>query len=458
MQGDLDRFPNYRREELQVNHSPHMASVLLASASYGGTLAAVRCLGRHGFRVNVISSSHSSPAASAWSRYVHKAHTGPKEQDTARFIARLLELGRAEPGQILLPTSDETAWLYTAFERQLGQYFRLLQPPGETIFRILDKAKFADAAMRAGLATLPSWEPDSETRVSQLAPELSYPILIKRRTHVHEAVNHKGVLIISPNDLALEYGRYMRTQTAHKQGTQHLWASGLPFLQKFVSVGPEGILSVSGYIDRSGSLFVTRCASKVYQRSQPVGVGVCFESRAHLEELSQAVRRLCRELGYFGMFEVEFIRFNSDWAVIDFNPRLFNQMALDIHRGMPIPLFACLDALGDHAALSKAVTAACDYSDEPNTVFCDRFTFRAILMAGKVTRRLSKQDVIRWHAWLRDHAHRMVDVASDSEDRIPYFVHAMSELKLGLRSLPKFLRLPRRTELDSCIDPQDAKL
>ena len=156
--------------------------------------------------------------------------------------------------------------------------------------------------------------------------------------------------------------------------------ANLPILQQFVRVGSEGVHSVTGFIDRTGELFVTRSATKVFQRSQPVGVGVCFESRPPSPALSDAVRRLCRELGYFGIFEVEFLWFDGRWAAIDFNPRLFNQIGMDIRRGMPLPLLACLDAAGETTSLREAVAKA-QTEDDEQTVFCDRFTLRAILFA-----------------------------------------------------------------------------
>ena len=85
-------------------------------------------------------------------------------------------------------------------------------------------------------------------------------------------------------------------------------------------------------------------------------------------------------LGYFGIFEVEFLWFDGRWAAIDFNPRLFNQIGMDIRRGMPLPLLACLDAAGETALLREAVAKAQEEDDE-QTVFCDRFTLRAILLA-----------------------------------------------------------------------------
>jgi hypothetical protein len=70
-----------------------------------------------------------------------------------------------------------------------------------------------------------------------------------------------------------------------------------PILQQFVRVGREGVCSVTGFIDRTGELFVTRRSKKVLQRSQPAGVGVCFESLPPDSGMSDAVRRLCRGLG-----------------------------------------------------------------------------------------------------------------------------------------------------------------
>src|SRR5262249_46838487 len=142
-----------------------------------------------------------------------------------------------------------------------------------------------------------------------------------------------------------------------------------PILQRFVKVGSEGVQSITGFIDRTGELFVTRRSTKVFQRTRPLGVGVCYESLPPAALLSGAVHALCRELGYFGLFEVEFLSFDGSWPVIDFNPRLYNQIGLDIGRGMPLPLLTCLDALGDKPALRDAVEKAQAETINPGGVF-----------------------------------------------------------------------------------------
>jgi D-aspartate ligase len=412
-------------------------SVLLASASSGGTIAAARHLGAMGFDVGVVSSHRLG--AAGWSSHTARTYWAPPESESQRFLERLLAIGANDPGQILLPTSDETAWLYTLNATELARYFRVVQPSIGVLQNILDKKLFADAAIRAGLAVLPSWDPRNIDDVAKLAPTLPYPILIKPRTHVHRLRNDKGVVVYSAGELINQYQRFVDREQARAADDELLRDANLPILQQFVRVGSEGVHSVAGFIDRSGELFVTRGATKVFQRSQPAGVGVCFESQSRAPALSDAVRCLCRELGYFGIFEVEFLWFDGGWAAIDFNPRLFNQIGMDIRRGMPLPLLACLDAAGETASLHDAVAKAQTESEE-QTVFCDRFTLRAILFAQTMTARISHRDRAYWRAWMKRHAAHAVDFAADDRDPMPGIIHALSEIYLGIKSFPRFLR------------------
>jgi D-aspartate ligase len=417
-------------------------SVMLATAGAGGTIAAVRSLGARGADVEVVSSERLG--AAAWSRYAKRTYSAPPESDSRRFLERLLAIGEANPGRILLPTSDKTAWIYAENAHLLERHFRLYHPPISSLRRILDKKLFSDAAISADLSVLPSWDPTSIEELAALAPGLSFPILIKPRTHVHRVRNDKGVVADSLHELIGQYRRFVDREQERPVDNPLLPDARRPILQKFVRARGEGVLSITGFIDRTGELFVTRAARKVFQRSQPVGVGVCFEAELTPKGLPDLVHRLCRELGYFGLFEVEFLRFEGHWAVIDFNPRMFSQVAMDIRRGMPLPLLACLDAVGDSASLRKEVAKA-QSADDAQAVFRDRFTLRAILLAQVLTARMSNEELSKWRGWIKRHADHAVDFAADRDDPMPGVVHAFSELYLGLKSLLRFMRATTRT-------------
>lgn len=413
-------------------------SVLLGSASSGGTIASMRQLARYGVGVNVIVDHPFCPAG--WSRCVEHCYAGPVESDSMRYLDRLLAIGKSNPGQVLLPTSDELAWLYTYNASLLARYFCLYQPKIETIRRILDKALLEKAALIAGLAVLPSWDPQNLDELVKLAPNLSYPVLIKPRGHVHRLRNDKGVVVYSPDELTAEYPRFLARERYGFDGTQRAPESVRPIIQKFVEIGREGVVSISGFVGRSADVFVTRRSTKILQRSRPVGVGVCYESCSADPVLSQAVYGLCRELDYFGLFEIEFIQYEGAWAIIDFNPRLFNQMGLDLRRGLPLPILAYLDALGESEAVRALAAEAQRETPAEKVTFCDNFTLHAILLAQTLCMRARLKDLAHWHGWTRQNRAQMVHFASDPSDPMPGVIHILSELCLGFRAAPRFVR------------------
>ncbi|MGO8968012.1 MAG: hypothetical protein ACLQDQ_00370 [Myxococcaceae bacterium] len=434
-----------------TDRSESPRAVLLASAAYAGTLATVRELGANGIRVCVLSGPRLttgwSPriSAAAWSRYANRTVRSPPERENQQFLSKLLAIGTSDPGQVLLPTSDETAWLYTVNAALLGRLFRTYQPSLSAIQRILDKHQFAAAAKAAGVDCVPTWEVRSQGELEALAPTLPYPIFIKPRTHVNRLRNDKGMRVGSPQELMQEYPRFIEREKDGLPADPLLPDARVPVLQQFVAVRSEGVCSVSGFIDRTGELFVTRQSKKVLQRTQPAGVGICFESLPPNPALSDAVRRLCRELGYFGIFEVEFLYTNGVWAVIDFNPRTFNQIGMDIRRGMSLPLLAWMDAAGEREALKAAVAAAQVAPPESSaTVWCDGFTLRALLLAKWLTHRISREELAYWRSWMKRHSTTCVDVAASDDDPLPRWVHVISEIFLGLRGFRRFLRFTPR--------------
>jgi predicted ATP-grasp superfamily ATP-dependent carboligase len=256
----------------------------------------------------------------------------------------------------------------------------------------------------------------------------------------------------SPTELIEKYQAFMSRE--HPEASDaNLPHANIPLLQHFVDIGRKGVHSVSGYVDETGELFVTRHARKVFQRSMPAGVGVCFEAQPANQALSDSVRRLCKELGYFGIFEVEFISFGDSWAIIDFNPRLFNQVAMDGYRGMPLPLMAYLDAAGRTTELREVVEKAQEEASDRPAVFYDRFTLWAILTAKALTGRADPGEREYWREWKRKNRAGTVYFAADASDPIPAIVHAVSEIFLGVKAGRRFLRSTERemTAVESLI-------
>jgi hypothetical protein len=131
----------------------------------------------------------------------------------------------------------------------------------------------------------------------------------------------------------------------------------------------EPIYSISGFCDPRRGLFVARGARKVLQWPRQAGVGIAFEDAPLDDPLAEGVRRLCAATGFFGVFEAEFVNAGCGMSLIDFNPRIFNQVGFDVARGLPSPYFAYLLAIGDTGRLEVAVEAARAWRPDSHAVF-----------------------------------------------------------------------------------------
>jgi len=73
-------------------------SVLLATCSAGGTIAAVRNLGANGIEVSVVANQPLS--AATWSRWASNFYRGPSETESYLFIKRLLAINGQQGGPL----------------------------------------------------------------------------------------------------------------------------------------------------------------------------------------------------------------------------------------------------------------------------------------------------------------------------------------------------------------------
>ena len=273
----------------------------------------------------------------------------PPLQDGDQFIEWLLAYGQRHPGSVLLPTSDEIVSLLSANLEALEKHFLLYQPPLESVLKVLDKKLLWQACQRVGIDTLPSWFPPGEADAALLSKSLPYPVLIKPRTQVRRVRRTQGLVVRTPEELHSAY-RAVASRSRNTSGYGVLSGADSPMIQQFTE-GKDPVYSVSGFIDRTGESMVARGTIKVFQRRRPVGIGVCFEACQLDNELAERVRALCREVGHFGVFEIEFLRWQQKWVAIDFNPRFYHQMALEVARGLPLPRWAYLGACAEEALL-----------------------------------------------------------------------------------------------------------
>ncbi len=394
---------------------------LLTMANYNGTLAAVRALGRAGVRVTTADPNRL--AVSKWSRHTTTRVHSPHVREASRFIAWLLEFGRRYGEHVLLPTNDDTAWLYALHRDALSRYFYLPSASIDPIYRLLNKRLLYEEARSVGLDVPRTWFPESAHDVAQCSSEAAFPVIVKPRTQVMFPTQSKGVIVESAGELVRRYAAFSRQ--AHGHDLLDLDPSaGRPMVQEYFADAATGIYHISGYVHR-GRLCGVRGARKVLQQPRRLGVGVCFEAAPVALDLAAGLERLVERVGYSGVFEAEFIRTSVGALLIDFNPRFYNQMAFDIDRGLSLPTLAYLDALGEHAVVDHDCQSLGSQDDQTGRVFIDLLSLRTLLIAQRLSGALSADDQRHWRDWYERHRGSATFAVLDKSDRVPSWLAAV---------------------------------
>jgi predicted ATP-grasp superfamily ATP-dependent carboligase len=426
--------------------------ILVGDAGFAGTLAAVRSLGRCGLPITVADPQPLAPAL--WSRYVTQRVTPPPYRQFEPFVDWLLAFGARAPRHVICPTSDEFTFALAAHRDAVKERFDVNVPPLAAVLAVLDKQELYAHARASGLDTPDTWLPTTFAEVRRVGAEARFPLLVKPRIQVLLDTHSKGVIVHGPSELPAAYARFAEGNTFGKALLAHRPDAGWPMLQAYHPRATEGIYVLSGFYDQVRSRAVALGATKILQRPRRLGIGLCFEEAPAHPHLVAGVARMCERTGYHGIFQLEFIREDDRFLLIDFNPRFYNFLALDIARGLALPEMVYAAARGDHAEVARLMDAVPNAESAHGNgngngngngrargkTFCNRFGLGLLMGAQRLSKRMSAEDADRWRAWWRENKPQMVDAAADPDDPTPARVDVAWQLYLAARHPRSFVR------------------
>lgn len=414
---------------------PDRLPVLLCDATWYGTLAAARNLGAHGVPVTLASDTLLAPAR--WSRHVTRTVPAPSPKHAGPFVEWLLRFGAAEPPHVFYPTSDEIAWLLAAHAEELSPFFRLYSPPLETLVRLLDKKLLLEAARGAGLDVPETRIARDESEVEACGRELGFPLYVKPRAQVLGVGAGKGVRVEEPGKLVSAW-RNVRAVEFDREVRDRLPDLALPLIQA-CSKNFERVYTVDGFIDETGELYVSMACLKVLQRPRGSGPGIIFEHAELDRALDQALQRLFRATGFYGVFDAEFVEAPQGRVLIDVNPRFYNHMAFEIDRGMHLPWLAYLAAIGDERELRREIRVGPALRSE-NRLYVHRLGTSLLFAVQSLSGRLSRDERQGWQRLIAQHAGAITDPAATRDDLAPGLIDLAFETKSLLRHPRAYLR------------------
>lgn len=214
----------------------------------------------------------------------------------------------------------------------------------------------------------------------------------------------------------------------------------MPMLQRYHPEAMDQIYSLSGFRDVSGKHAVMRAAVKIFQRPRQLGVGLCIEEAEVIPSIAEQTFRLCERIGYFGAFELEFIVLGDKMLLIDFNGRLYNQLAFDIARGMDLPRLVYAAATEKQEELARLVEESLVCKKVDPLVFCNSFGLSLIVTTQRMFRKMSHADANRWREWRKGAEGRIVDAIRDVDDPIPTFIDGARQVWKSIRHFRGFVK------------------
>jgi predicted ATP-grasp superfamily ATP-dependent carboligase len=340
---------------------------------------------------------------------------------------------------VIYPTSDTVSWLLSRYRPELEPLFFMYQPSESAIWSLLDKKLLFEAGRRLQLDAPATYFPADIDELRAIAPDIRYPAILKPRTQVLSRGGVKGKLVRSEAELTASFNAFAVAHSYDRLLLDRHPAIAIPMVQEFHQEARDCIYSLTGFISREGKM-VTLASAKVLQYPRRLGIGLCFEHDTVRNDLVDAIAGLCSSVGYFGVFEAEFIDVEGNLLLIDFNPRFYSQLAFEVNRGLPLPLLAYEAAIGGIEGINPNQEFVRD-----GAIYVRRDLFKLLLGTQRLCGRMSAGERTEWLDWYSKGCASATEAAFDEADRWPGIV---DRLRNGVHVAQHPRSFVRRIALD----------
>jgi len=209
-----------------------------------------------------------------------------------------------------------------------------------------------------------------------------------------------------------------------------------PMIQRFHSTAIDGMISIAGFVPHDSDDVIAFSSKKVFQRPRRLGVGIAFEGTLPDPDLVSRLAKLCKTVGYFGIFEAEFVTDEQTGSalLVDFNPRYYGQMAFEIGRGLRLPILAFEAAqrlqhveplnIPQHEFIN-AKSASQDLTLQTSK-YALGWTSKLMILTQFLGGRLNVQEATFWRRWLKNNNLKPLDAIYSKNDCVPWLIELLS--------------------------------
>lgn len=301
-----------------------MPSVLLLDGLWNKTVAAVRSLGKRGYRIAVGERTRFAPAL--FSRYCSRRFLHPSQAISPEaFLDALEEELRTGGYDVVLAMEFGTQVLIARNRHRFEGMACFPFASADLATRVHDKGELASFASAHGVECPPTFRPEGPGDVDSMASLLPYPLLIKPR---HSSGGRGIVRVETPSQLRKEYPN---VHAIHP----------FPILQECLPPGGAA-LGVGALMNFSSEPRATFAYRRL--REYPVGGGPSTLRESVLDDtLCRTTERLLSALQWVGVAMAEYKVDPRDGRpkLLEVNPRFWGSLNLAILSGVDFPHMLC---------------------------------------------------------------------------------------------------------------------
>lgn len=251
----------------------------------------------------------------------HRHLVPPHASGASSFVDAINHAIATHDYEVVFACSDGEILTLSRERSKLGAL--VPHPPHDTMLRAIDKVDLAVAARAAGLAAPPEAGSAAEAR-EQWGVK---PTIVKERLHGTQAAGG-SFTHFSPQAFIDAADVDLRVREIRAAG-------GEPVVQPLI----EGqLMAFTSVLDEQGNMLAR--VQQVAERTYPRDAGLSVRARTvPIEEhLAERITLLLRELGWFGLSELQFIApTDGDPVLLDFNGRFYGSLALALAAGVNLP-------------------------------------------------------------------------------------------------------------------------
>ena len=311
-----------------------VGGVVIGGDSQG--LGIARSLGRHGVPVCVIDDETSISRASRFVRHTLRVRDLRSESSLLDSLARAH--GRfGLSGWVLYPTRDENVAALAANRDMLTRDFRVPTPGLASIRPVWDKRETYRLAERLSIPIPRTWFPRSEADLAAI--DAAGPLVVKPaiKEHFFYTTHVKAWRADNRAELIAAFRR-----------AADIVGAGEVIVQELIPGGGREQYAYCALF-RAGHPVASMTVRRCRQHPSDFGRASTYVETVSLPGLAGPSARFLREIGYYGLVELEFKHDARDdaYKLLDVNARTWGYHSLGRPAGVDFPYLLFRDQLGN---------------------------------------------------------------------------------------------------------------